>query len=137
MKYIRAAFLSVCIMTTSAIAQKQPGKAISGIVSEIAKNNKYESRFVGFAGTPSQQYSHYQDLRKTATKEELVELLNHKNAVVRIYGFKALYETDRETAEKYSAELLKDTADFMTLQGCIAGTETVKNYVRRMLRNAD
>lgn len=137
MKCIITTFLNVCTMVFPAIAQKNISKATATIAAEIAKNNKYESQFTGFAGTPSPQYTRYQNLQKTASREELVELLKHNNPVVRVYSFKALYETDRKLAARYSAGLLNDTIGFITLQGCIAGKDNVKSFVVRMLRNAD
>lgn len=130
-------FLSICILMFPAVAQKNISKATAAIVAKMTKNNKYESQFTGFAGTPSPQYIHYQNLTKTATSEELTELLKHKNAVVRIYSFKALYETDRKIAAQHIPELLKDTTGFMTLQGCIAGMDNVKSFISRMLRHTD
>ncbi len=136
MKYIIAVFL-ILMATSSVVAQKHLSDKTLTIVEKIEKNNTYESPFTGFAGTASSQYHNYQDLWKTPTEKELVELLHYKNAVVRVYSFKALYKKNKKLAEQHAAELLKDTTSFMTLQGCIAGSETVKNAVRRMLHPTD
>ena len=137
MKHIIGLILIVLISFTTGKTQQKISHSTKKLVYKISAVNKYESQFVGFAGTPSQQYLNFQHLRQSATQEELQELLRHKNAVVRIYSFKALYEKNRKAAEQHSRELLKDTARFMTLQGCIAGSDRVKNTVRRILRRAD
>ena len=136
--YMKGIFLIgwlIVFLLPSTFAQRHLSRATAEIVNAIAINNKYESQFVGFAGSPSVQYQNYERLKNIATNDELVHLLKHKSAAVRIYSFKTLYEKDPGLAKKLSAQLLADTSEFMSLQGCIAGTEDVKSFVQRILRN--
>jgi hypothetical protein len=59
------------------------------IVEEIKKKNVLEGKWSDF-DRYSQQYLRCEKLMEIASKEELLELINHPNGVVRCYAFRAL-----------------------------------------------
>ena len=129
---------AIIMVTFSQNSYLQTSKnLIDTITSQIATNNKYESQYIGIAGASSKQYLLYQELKNNATKEELVSLLHHKNPVVRVYSYKALFEKDKNFARQKSKHLQQDTTRFMTLQGCIGGRATVQSFVTGMLHPTD
>ena len=53
------------------------------IVNAIEVGNRIESSHIGMAGSPSSQWDLYEQLKETATIEELTNLTDHKNTAVR------------------------------------------------------
>ena len=136
MKHIILTALLIVIFSQNSYLQTSKN-LIDNITSQLATNNKYESQYIGIAGSESKQYLLYLQLKNNATKEELTALLHHKNPVVRVYVFKALFEKDKNLAKQKTKHLQHDTARFMTLQGCIGGMTTVQNFVTGMLHPTD
>jgi hypothetical protein len=77
-----------CAQTTfdESSISKQTIKA----VKKIEEVNQLMSSAVGAGGIRPEQWDNFEELKKTATKEELIELTNHPNGVVRSYSFWAL-----------------------------------------------
>jgi len=130
MKYFLLFFLNVFLLTTS-FAQLKFSKEVQIIVQAIANANKYESRYVGFAGSESEQYKRMLHLKKVATKEELLTLTKNDRAAVRIYSYLALLQVYPAEAEKVYERLKKDYTKVFTLEGCVGGRSTVGNIVYR------
>ena len=63
---------------------------IKKLAQEIEKYNLFESKHVGVAGTTTDQYRNFEKLRDKATHEELLQLLEYKNSVVKGYSSWAL-----------------------------------------------
>ena len=64
--------------------------SIAKVVKRMAKNNYYEYHIDDWGfGSPEQTNLEY-ELRKRATNEELVDLCNHKKAVIRAYAITIL-----------------------------------------------
>ena len=85
----------IIISLTSCNGQSSTSKivlrpTIQKFVDEIAKDNILKSEGVGEAGVRTKQWDRFEELRKTATDKELIELTNHENSVVRCYSFEAL-----------------------------------------------
>jgi hypothetical protein len=129
--FFLALILSLLMLCTSRVSS-QPlvvRPSVMLIADKIAEHNKYESARVGFAGSASEQYRQYELLVKTATKEELVLLLNHKSAAVRVYVFKGLLFKDPKAAYSHLNELNNDSATVFTLIGCIGGRSSVADLI--------
>jgi hypothetical protein len=98
------------------------------IVSKIEKVNELMGSAVYYAGIRPAQYDNFTNLQDRATQDELVELTNHPNGVVRCYAFWAL-------TYKPSAKLLPiviahigDTVSVNTQFGCIGSREKVGDF---------
>lgn len=90
------------------------------IIEKIAHYNVYEARYIGEAAIISQQYLNYEELKSSASREELNMLLSHKNSVVRLYAAQALSER-REPFVNWSAiaeDALYETEETAIFAGC-------------------
>lgn len=135
MKKILLSVLTV-IMTTGILyaipkqAKVAVRKPVEAILKQMRTYNMYESRYVGFAGSESEQYVRFQSLVKTANVTELTYLARYdKNAAVRIYSFLALKQKDEAKALKLVPVMNKDTASVNTLIGCIGGKKAVNQLL--------
>ncbi len=108
---------------------------VKKIVKEIEKANIYEyTATVGFAGTASQQNIHYEELLKTASTDELIKLATkNKNAVVRLYAYRAIVQKFKEVPKDILNQFNNDTSVVNTLRGCIAEKTTVKVIAESLL----
>lgn len=102
--------------------------AIQKIAKGIARGNVLESEFVGIAGTRSKQWDKYEKLKQEATNDELRQLVNNKNAVIRCYSFQALANRKGVDVFPILINHLNDTAYVETLQGCIGSSQTAGDY---------
>ncbi len=71
--------------------------AIKKIADSIARYNVLEGAVVGYGGRRSTQWGRLERLRRLATSDELRQLTNYANGVVRCYAFQAL-TTKQDTA---------------------------------------
>lgn len=101
------------------------------LVKEMAGANKYESQYVGFAGTQSVQYKRMQALSDKVTETELRQLTRHGSAVVRIYSYIILKRKYPKVAKKIREQLMKDDTPVFVFDGCIGGRSTVQNIIRK------
>jgi hypothetical protein len=67
-------------------------------------------------------------LREKLTIEELLELTNHSNPIVRCYSFKALTQRDENSAFRVIGDHLQDTTQISTHHGCFGSEEFVGDY---------
>jgi hypothetical protein len=105
-------------------------------VRQIAANNKYESQYVGFAGSYSEQYRNFDQLLRFATEQDLLLLVKNQNAVVRVYSFKALLCKNRRLATSMYEVLRSDETPVFTLEGCIGGQATVGSLINRFMHDS-
>lgn len=82
----------------AAIHAEAGSTPIKKIVKEIAKSNVYETANTDAnSQTSSLQNARYQQLLKTATTQQLINLAReNKNAIVRLYAFRALVNNLKE-----------------------------------------
>jgi len=98
------------------------------LVDEIASYNRVDSKFTGYGGTTSEQYLRFERLSKYATTNELIELLNNKSAVVRVYAFWGLQDRKNINLKRIILEHIQDTLSFASLQGCIGSHSYINFY---------
>jgi hypothetical protein len=108
------------------------------IVDSIAKVNTYEGARVGLAGRRSEQWRRYEELKKLATTDELDELTNHENPVVRCYSFKALLYRKNIDVLSIVKNHLNDNTSFELLSGDLGDRETVGDFfIEKATNNYD
>jgi len=107
------------------------------VVQQIAANNKFESEYVGFAGSPSQQFALMKTLENVASDHELLLLTRNRSAAVRIYAFIALCRKNSALAGKAYQVLSKDGATITTLSGCIGGQGHVASIVKQYYKTKE
>lgn len=103
---------------------KQTGQ----IVSKIEKVNILKGSAVSYFGIRPEQYDYFIQLRKKATKDELIELTNHSNGVVRCYSFWALSYHSSINLFQLVVNHITDDELVNTEFGCILSREKVGDF---------
>ncbi len=108
---------------------------VKKIAKEIAKANVYEYPVnAGVAGTVSQQNIRYEELLKTATNDDLIRLATkHKNAVVRLYAYRAIVQRLKEIPKDILEQFNNDTSIVITLRGNVSGKTSVNKIAESFL----
>lgn len=97
---------------------------LAAVIDTIAMENTLEGEFVGM-GAPSRQYPRYLFLKKYASITKLRELLQHTNAVVRMYAFQALEENKIPDLKLVLISRLQDTMSYHSQAGCFGSQENI------------
>lgn len=92
---------------------------IKSLVQKIEKYNELESEHVGIAGVTTDQYRNFEKLRDKANTDELIELLKHKNSVVKGYTSWALADKMYPKLADILTEFLRTGETATTQHGCI------------------
>lgn len=95
------------------------------LVQQIRTHNRYEGQNLGIGGTPSEQYNRFKMLCNKASDEDLLQLVNDTNAVMRCYAFLGLSQRNMMCMESVLKEHLNDTTSVNTQFGCIGMSEEV------------
>ncbi|MFD1602666.1 hypothetical protein ACFSJW_20455 [Flavobacterium artemisiae] len=98
------------------------------IVNKIGKNDILMGEAVGIGGTKPEQFTNFEELEKTASKEELILLTNHQNAVVRCYSFWALAQYRNVDLFSIVKEHMNDTTTVATMFGCLLSSERTGDF---------
>lgn len=115
----------------SCIEQRKKVSSISNIneiVKGIETKNRVEAQSIGLSNKPSKQWNKYEQLKKTATEEQLIRLTNHKNSVVRCYAFQALAERNSTHIFNILLKHLHDTTTVETINGDMGCEMYVGDY---------
>jgi len=107
---------------------------IKNLVQKIEKYNELQSEHVGIGGQTTEQYRNFEKLKNKATINELLELLKHKNSVVKGYTSWALADKKYSKLSNIFTEFLR-TGETATMQdGCIVSTdELAREFYHRVL----
>lgn len=92
---------------------------IKNLAQKIKKYNELESEHVGYAGVTTDQYRNFEKLRDKATIDELLQLLEHKNSVVKGYTSWALADKMYPKLADILTEFLRIGETATTQHGCI------------------
>lgn len=100
---------------------------VKRIVKEIAKSNIYDYiTTAGIAGTLSKQNILFDELLKTADNEDLIKLATkNKNAVVRLYAYRAIVQKFKEVPKDILDQFNNDTSPVNTMRGGITDKKPV------------
>ncbi|WP_203256197.1 hypothetical protein [Hyunsoonleella ulvae] len=109
-------------------------KQTKKIVKKIENVNELMGSAVYYGGIRPKQYDNFSQLRKTANKDELIILTDHKNAVVRCYAFWALSNDKTVNLLPIILDHLNDDELVSTQFGCIGGQEKVGDFFISMAR---
>lgn len=100
---------------------------IKVIVKNISKVNVVDAEFIGIAGTKSEQYKNFEQL-KTSTTKELLMLTNHPNGAVRCYAFWALGSRPNIDIFKIVKDHFNDNEMIEYQSGCVGHFEKVGDF---------
>jgi hypothetical protein len=98
------------------------------VVSWIEDVNELMGNVVYNTGIRPAQYDNFTELQNRATQEELVELTNHANGVVRCYAFWALTYKPSVKLLPIVISHIGDTAVVRTQFGCLSDGERVGDF---------
>jgi hypothetical protein len=103
------------------------------IVNEMAHSGVYELGLVGIAGSPSQQDTRLQKIKKMASVSELFALTENASPIVRLYSFIALLDRHENIPSETLKNLENDKAIVVSITGCIASEKSVGSIVREII----
>jgi len=125
-----AIFLLIFILCSCNEQKKKDNSipSINEIVTGIEKKNRVDAQFIGISNKPSKQWSKYEQLKETATEEQLITLTNHKNSVVRCYAFQVLAARNSTHVFNVLLKHLHDTTTVSTINGDMGCEMYVGDY---------
>ena len=98
-------------------------------VIEIANENILMSAAVGIAGIKTLQYERFEFLYTTATEDELLELMEYPNGVVKGYTFWALAKMRSDSLESIIENHIDDTDTILSQSGCLMFSYPVIDFM--------
>jgi len=102
---------------------------VTSLASSIAKENIVECEFVGLGGSKSSVYKKFKKIKRNASKEELLKLLDHDSIAVVVYSSYALIERELITPNRLFAQFLNRNEKVSTFCGCILGEESISSLI--------
>jgi len=108
--------------------QKIITKSTNKVVKKIGKVNELMGDAVYYEGIRPKQYDNFEELRKIASKEELIELTNHPNGVIQCYAFWALSYDKSVDLFPIVLNHINNNKLVKTQFGCIGGQEMVGDF---------
>jgi hypothetical protein len=102
-------------------------KKLTAIVERIAKINEVQEEHVGFAGTESENYKNFKQLKEIATTEELVQLTDNKNATVACYSSWALVDRAYPDLKTIFQKYTLQDRQVETFSGCIKSQDNISS----------
>lgn len=123
----------ILILTVSSYAQNNYDETkISNktkiAVKNIEKVNQLMSSAVGAGGMRPKQWDNFEEFKNIANKEELVELTNHPNGIVRSYSFWALSHKKNVDLFSIVKKHINDDEEISTMFGCIISNDKVGDF---------
>jgi hypothetical protein len=131
MKILQSIFIlliSICTYAQSNYDVSKISHKTKKAVKKIVKVNELMSSAVYYSGTRPKQWDNFEELKSIASKEELIELTNHPNGVVRSYSFWALSLLKNVDLFSIVKSHLNDYELINTQFGCIGGQEMVGDF---------
>lgn len=135
-KYCLLLLIICCYHVPIAAANKSSGTVFSKIkketplkkiIKKIAKANIYDATpVVSNHKVISEQEINYQELLNTASPEELIDLAtNDKNAVVRLYAFRAIMEKVKSAPQNLYLQFANDDTTIKVINGTITSKKPI------------
>ena len=118
-----------CLLPALGFSQPAAGKgpnpsppdSLQVLTDSLAQVNELHGPYVGFSGAITAQYKNFGKLVEAATPEDLLQLMDHSNAVVRGYAFWGLA---REQYDKLDSVLLAHARDEVPVRAIQGGMVT-------------
>ena len=142
-KFILQSSIILCLMTVFLIwsCSGKNASEISNetllIVKKIEKINVLMGSAVGSSGHKPDQYENFEELKKNASKQELIALTNHSNGVVRCYSFWALALSKNIDLFSIIKDHINDDTHVKTQFGCSGSTEKVGDFFINLVNPKD
>jgi hypothetical protein len=121
--------LSLEIFAQTSFGAAKISNDVIEIVKKIEEINVLMGSAVGYSGKRPAQYENFVALKNRATANELVELTNHKNGVVRCYSFWALSYKENVDLFLIIINHISDDEEVKTQFGCIRSKGKVGDFL--------
>jgi hypothetical protein len=95
------------------------------IVDSMSKYGVYQGMYLGPTDRISPQWKNYEALVEKNSKNQLAELYEHRDPIVRCYAFKALAEICSPKVYNILLKHLSDTSEFDRIYGCLSDKDRV------------
>lgn len=92
-------------------------KMISRFVNNLVTDSCVTGKFMQQGVLPNPDFDCYERLERTATTEELKELVSHENPVMRAYAINAIATRDIELNTSLLNALIYDSAEVLIVDG--------------------
>ena len=107
---------------------------VKKIVKTIAKSNVYDLSAINITHPNSPKNLRYEELLNIATAEKLTELATkNKNAVVRLYAYKALINKVKNIPKEIVDQFNNDATIINTINGDTAGKAPLNSIAKGLL----
>lgn len=100
------------------------------LVDSLSAVNQIHGPYVGFDGETTSQYQNFKKLSELACTDELLELTNHDNAVVRGYAFWALARQQYEGLDSVLLAHAHDEDPVREIQGGIINSVPLIDFMQ-------
>lgn len=108
-------------------------KSVDKLVIAIAQENELLSQAIGIGGKLTEQYQRFEELKKKASKEDLMKLTKHQNPVVRCYSFWGLTDRKEDDLLPILIEHLQDSSKVQRQFGCVLSSVSVADFYLELL----
>lgn len=110
---------------------------IVDIANQLEKINRFDCEAVGINRAKPESYKLYEQLTTNATVKELIQLVEHDNAVVQCYSIKALSERASVDMLPILLSQLSNAKNVVSLCGSTQQTQKVCDFVYAQLQNLE
>jgi len=107
----------------------------NSIINRITKVNQLDYERIGVTGETSDQYLNFEELKTTATIKELLELLKHKNPVVKGYACWSLVDNKYDNLKEILIQFLNTGEKVNTQNGCNVSSEELSTELYFRVKN--
>lgn len=97
----------------------------TALIDSLLKFNTYEGRYEGRTGDTTEQWHYFTEFSKRYSENELIQLCNDQNPVIRSLAFQALADNCSFKVYDILIDHLSDTTEFGRFYGCLSGTDRV------------
>ena len=120
---MRPIFVVILILSTLQVIGQRIRPEIKKLAQAIEQREVLEAEYVGYGGVTTKHYKRFEQLRDKATFDELLQLLQNKNSVIKGYASWALADNRYPKLVEIFAEFLKTGESVTTMHGCIVSKD--------------
>lgn len=122
------------LLLSSLIGFSQGKKTqIDSLAHIIASSESVSGYTKGIAGTISEEYQAFTKLAEVATTDDLTNLINQPNLVLKCYAFAALVKYDKVKATEISKLFAENNQSITFIEGCFGSRMKVYEFMKKSL----
>ncbi|WP_422360315.1 hypothetical protein [Reichenbachiella sp.] len=106
---------------------------LTDIISNLTETNQLKGEFTGPGAYTSQQYKNFESLLDLCTEEDLIQLTNFNNPVVRSYAFWGLARQSSLMTEQIIRNHVNDDEPVKTIFGCTQTNRSVAEFMLKVV----